>query len=361
MKASYIVAIVIVVVVIAAGGAYYYTTLGTKSNPPPQTQLKVAAIFETPLDEPWNQIMYQALEQAQTKLNISFTYQESVSQSQEPGVAVDLINSGYKLIIPDSWDYWNSTGDLAAQYTSTYFAEGSGLNSQFGNNLMLFDSYLQESDYVAGYVSAMISNTSHIGIVSAYQSAGDVDDELNGFIAGAQAYNPHVNITITYINEWYDPAAAKSAAQAQIAAGCDVIFGEREGVFQACTNSTGQQVAVAFGQYFDETSEAPNVCAGSVVWNIYPMLSQMITSAESGNFTTGAYNTTMKNGDTSFVWNPAFQSACPAAYNASQTLIQQIEANQVFWGNQNITLYDGSVVNGSNVPLSIPNFNTPNP
>jgi basic membrane lipoprotein Med (substrate-binding protein (PBP1-ABC) superfamily) len=359
MKASYLALIVIVVVVVVAGGAYYAYNY-TSTTQPTQKQFKVAVIFETPLDEPWNQVMFQALEQAQTKLNINFTEQESVGQSQEPGVAIDFINSGYNLTIPDSWDYWNSTGTLAAEYPNTYFAEGSGLNANFGNNLMLFDSYLQESDYIAGYVAAMVTNTSHIGVVSAYQSAGDVDDELNGFIAGAQAYNPNINITITYINEWYAPADAKSAAQALIASGCDVIFGEREGVFQACTATNGSTIALAIGHYFNETSEAPNVVLGSVVWNIYPMLSNMILGAENHNFTTGAYFNTMKNNDTYFAWTPSFEAQYPAAYATSQQLVQKLEANEIFWGGT-VTLYNGTVVSGADIPISVPNFNTPNP
>jgi basic membrane lipoprotein Med (substrate-binding protein (PBP1-ABC) superfamily) len=356
MKTTYIAAVLIVIVAIIAGGAYYYTTM----NQPTQT-VKIGAIFVTPLDEPWNHVLYVALLRANTELGVNFTYVESVSESQEPGVAVNLINSGYNLIIPDSWGFWNSTDNLGPQYPNVYFGAGSGLNVNFGHNLMLFDSYLQEADYIAGYVAANISNTGKLGIVTVPFFAGDVYDECNGFIAGAKAYNPNINITLAYVSGWYVPSEAKSAAQALIASGCDVIFGEREGVFEACVQND-VQIATAIGHFYDATKNAENsMILGAVVWNNYPMLRQMIVGAEYGNFSAGIYYATLKNNDTYFSWNPTYITRYPTAYANAQTLVQSIIAGNVFWGNINVTLINGTVVNGNNIPLSVPNFSTPSP
>ncbi|MGA2573034.1 MAG: BMP family ABC transporter substrate-binding protein [Candidatus Methanomethylicaceae archaeon] len=368
MKTSYISAIVIVLVVVVAAGAYYYVS----TQQPAQKQFKVAAIFTTPLEEPWNNIMYQALVQAQDQLGINFTYVENVGTSDEPGVALNYINNGYNLVIPDSWGFWSSTDNLSRVYPAIYFGEGSGLSTDFSKgNLLLFDSYLQESSYVAGYVGAMVSNTSKLGVVAAYQSAGDVDDLINGFIAGARAENPSCNITVAYINSWYDPAAAQTVAQSMIASGVDVIYGEREGTFQAC-NVNGVQKAVAFGDYVNQNAEANTTVVGSVVWNNYPMLKAMIQGAESGNFPAGDYYCRMANNDTYFAWNPYFITHYPAAYAAAQNLVAQIDAGTVMWGNirgglQNSTVItgimeiNGTIASGATTPLWVPDFATPVP
>jgi hypothetical protein len=68
----------------------------------------------------------------------------------------------------------------------------------------------------------------------------------------------------------------------------------------------------------------------------------------------------MKNNDTYFAWNPAFETQYPTAYAAAQQLVQNIISGNVYW-NEDITLYNGTTVNGDNIPLSVPNFNTPNP
>jgi len=356
MKTSSMALVVIVIAVVAIGayGAYLYM------NSQSQSQFKVAAIFTTPLEEPWNNIMYQALLQAKNELGTNFTYIENVATSDVGGVTLNYINLGYTLIIPDSWGFWQSTDQLSKQYPKVYFGEGSGLSTNFTSNLLLFDSYLQESAYVAGFVGASISNTSKLGVVAAFESAGDVADLINGFIAGARSVNPNVNITVAYINSWYDPASVKSQAQAMIASGIDVIYSEREGAFEACVGPQGQQLALAFGNYVNQNDQAPNVCVGSVVWNNYPMLKVMIQGAQSGNFPSGVYYATMKNNDTYFLWNPVFQARYPAVYSAAQTLVQNIVAGNVYW-NMQVQLLNGTVVNGSTVKMSVPNFIVPSP
>ena len=61
----------------------------------------------------------------------------------------------------------------------------------------------------------------------------EVNRIVNAFIAGAQESNPDVDVKVTFLNSWFDPAAAKEAALAQVGAGADVLFAERFGVIEA--------------------------------------------------------------------------------------------------------------------------------
>jgi basic membrane protein A and related proteins len=42
-------------------------------------------------------------------------------------------------------------------------------------------------------------------------------------------------VLVTFINSWFDPAAAKEAALAQIDSGADVLYAERFGVIEAAS------------------------------------------------------------------------------------------------------------------------------
>ena len=42
-----------------------------------------------------------------------------------------------------------------------------------------------------------------------------------------------MEIKVSFINSWFDPATAKEAAVAQIDAGADVLYAERFGVIEA--------------------------------------------------------------------------------------------------------------------------------
>ncbi|MCQ5376917.1 MAG: BMP family protein [Candidatus Methanomethylicia archaeon] len=342
MKTNLIILAIVVVAIIGVG-AYIAMT----STSPQTTQFRVAAIYVTPIEETWNQVLHQALLRAKTELGISYNYSERVSESQVENVMRQYINSGFNMIITDSWGFWEAADRLAPQFPNVYFAQGSGLNVNFGKNLALFDYYIQEAAFEAGAIAAKITNTSKLGIVTAYSGVGDVNNLLNGFIAGAKHVNPNINVTISYIQSWYDPGAAKVAASALIASGVDVIYSERYGVFEACKEGSNV-VALAFGNIVDQNSLAPDVVVGSVTWDLYPMVKTMILGAKNNNFTSGIYYTTMANNGSKFIWNPAFQAKYPAVYNYSLALEAQIKAGNITW-----------VVGNATVPLSVPKFDNP--
>jgi len=345
MKTSVILGIVVVVVVIL-GGAYYYATM---NKPAPPTTFKVAAIYVTPIEEDWNQVLHQALLKARDNLGISYNYSERVSESDCERVAREYISNGYNIIFTHSWGFWETSDRLAPQFPNVYFVQGSGLNTHFGNNLALYDNMLQEATFEAGAVSARLTNTSKIAIVGPMPGPGDVASLINGYIAGAKYVNPNINITIAYINSWYDPNAAKQKAQFLIASGVDVIYSERYGVYEACKVG-GNVVCYAFGNVVDQNNLAPDVVVGSVIWNLYPTVSELITDARNGNFTSGIYYPTMASNGTYIQWNPAFQAKYPEIYSYGKSLEPLIMNGTITW-----------IVGNQTVPLSTPNMGTPQP
>jgi basic membrane protein A len=354
MKTTYAILGIILVVVVLAGGYYAYTTMT-----PATKTFKVAAIYTTPIEEDWNQVLHQALLTAATNLGITYNYTENVATSQCDTVVRQYINQGYNMIFTDSWGFWDTSDNLAPQFPSIYFAQGSGLNTHLGNNTVLFDNTLQEAAFEAGAIAAKLTNTSKVGVVAAMVGPGDVASLINGYIAGARYVNPNINVTVQYINSWYDPSAAHQVATFMIASGVDVIYSERVGIYEACVQNN-QTVCYAFGNVVNQTSLAPNVVIGNVIWNLYPLVNQMVVGAENGNFTAGIEYPTLANGGAFFQWNPTMQARFPEIYTFDQNLRQQLIAGTIHWPF-NITLPDGTVVDGRNYPISTPDFGTPTP
>ena len=310
---------------------------------------KVAAIYVTPIQEDWNQVLHQALIKARDNLGIGYDYSESVSESDCERVAREYINNGYNMIFTDSWGFWETADRLAPQFPNTYFAQGSGLNTNFGNNLVLFDNTLQEVTFEAGAIAAKLTNTSKIGVVAAMPGPGDVASLINGYIAGAKYVNPDINVTVQYIDSWYNPNAANIKAQVMIASGVDVIFSERYGIFEACKQGN-DVLAYAFGNVVDQNNLGPDVVMGSVIWNLYPLVNEMIVSAISGNFSSGIKYPTMTNGGTYLQWNDALKAKFPEIYSYATGLEPLIKNGTITW-----------IVGGQTVPLSTPNFGPPQP
>jgi basic membrane lipoprotein Med (substrate-binding protein (PBP1-ABC) superfamily) len=78
--------------------------------------------------------------------------------------------------------------------------------------------------------------------------------------------NPEVKVLVTFINSWFDPAAAKEAALAQIDSGADVLYAERFGVIEAAAVNS----LWAFGNMSDQNSLAPDYVVSGPVWNMDP-------------------------------------------------------------------------------------------
>ena len=98
---------------------------------------------------------------------------------------------------------------------------------------------------------------------------------------GAQAVNPEVEVKVTFINSWFDPATAKEAALAQIDAGADVLYAERAGVIEAAAENG----LLAVGNMSDQPAEAPENVVTSVTWNMTPTVEYVIDQVAGGTYT----------------------------------------------------------------------------
>jgi basic membrane protein A len=125
-----------------------------------------------------------------------------------------------------------------------------------------------------------LTKTNTIGVVGGLP-VPEVNRIVNAFIAGAKFVNPDAKVLVSFINSWFDPAAAKEAALAQIDGGADVLFAERFGVIEAAAENK----LWAFGNMSDQNELAPDYVVSSSVWNMDPTLSYLINQVAGGTFT----------------------------------------------------------------------------
>ena len=95
------------------------------------------------------------------------------------------------------------------------------------------------------------------------------------------AVNPDVDVKTTFINSWFDPAAAKEAALAQIDAGADVLFAERFGVIEAAA----EKGLYSFGNMSDQKDLAPESVVSGPVWNMTPTVEYILKQVKAGAYT----------------------------------------------------------------------------
>jgi basic membrane protein A and related proteins len=106
----------------------------------------------------------------------------------------------------------------------------------------------------------------------------EVDRIVNAFVLGVHDTNPAATVKVSFINSFFDPAAAKQAAQAQIAAKADVLFAERDGVISAAKEAN----LPVIGMMVDQKEEAPKNVATSLIWHMRPTVEAVIDQIKNG-------------------------------------------------------------------------------
>lgn len=242
----------------------------------PEKTLQVAAVYHTPVEEPWVSRVHKALLKAEKNLNIEYTWAEHVSTANFPRVLRGFAEQGYDLIVGDAFGNEKVVRRIAADYPQTPFVFGSGGGPQ-KPNFSVFDDWIHQPAYLAGMIAGMMTESDKIGAVAA-MPIPEVNRLVNAFFAGAQDVNPDVQTTVTFIGSFFDPATAKEAALAQISHGVDVIYAERLGVIQAAAKKD----IMAISNMADQHKIAPETVITGPVWHMYPTIKHVIKQIRCG-------------------------------------------------------------------------------
>jgi basic membrane lipoprotein Med (substrate-binding protein (PBP1-ABC) superfamily) len=183
------------------------------------------------------------------------------------------------IVFGDAFGNEEAVRRVAADYPEIAFVFGSGLGPS-EPNLAVFDNWIHEPAYLLGMLAGGLTESNTIGVVGGYP-VPEVNRLVNAFIDGAKEFNPDAKVLVTFINSWFDPAAAKEAALAQIDAGADILYAERFGVIEAAAEND----LWAFGNMSDQNELAPEHVVSSAVWNMRPTVQYVINQVASGAYT----------------------------------------------------------------------------
>lgn len=227
------------------------------------TELGIAVVSNTPAEEPWNIAQLSSFERIAAArphgLTINIAHTENVTGDDIERVLREYAESGkYQIIWGQA--YTDQVRKLREEYPEILWVLAGAGNEGLGGNVYWTYVHVHEAAYLLGMVAGMETKTNVIGAVAAFPF-DTVNDSINGFVDGARAVNPNVKAKVTYIESWFDPAKAKEATYAQIAAGADFIYAERYGPFEAAA----EKGALAFGHYIDQNSQAPDLVVSSTI------------------------------------------------------------------------------------------------
>jgi len=243
--------------------------------------LKVFAAFATPIEEPWDGVIHSALTKAQEDVLITYEYQDDIGYSGDMDVVLREVSEDTQpaIIFGDAFGNEEAVRRVAKDYPDIAFVFGSGLGPS-EPNLSVFDNWIHEPAYLSGLLAGSLSETGKVGVVGGYP-VPEVNRIVNAFTDGVKEANPDAEVLITFINSWFDPAAAKEAALAQVDAGADVLFAERFGVIEAAQ----EKELLAFGNMSDQNELGPETVVTGPVWNMTPTVEYVIAQVAGGTYT----------------------------------------------------------------------------
>jgi basic membrane lipoprotein Med (substrate-binding protein (PBP1-ABC) superfamily) len=238
----------------------------------------IYGVFATPLEEPWDGAIHSALTAAAKDGKIEYKHVDNLATSDalERSLRDIATNEQPDAIIGDAFAAEEAVRKVAAEFPEIPFAFGSG-GEPAAPNLSVFDNWLQDPAYLSGMLAGGLTKTDTIGVVGA-MPIPEVNRIVNAFVMGVGETNPEATVKVSFINSFFDPAAAKQAAQAQVSADADVLFAERDGVI-AAAEEAGLPV---IGMMVDQEDESPKHVATSLIWNMGPTVDAVIGQTKDG-------------------------------------------------------------------------------
>jgi basic membrane lipoprotein Med (substrate-binding protein (PBP1-ABC) superfamily) len=179
--------------------------------------------------------------------------------SNRADLLTQLADEGYNPVIAVGFAYGDVIGEVAGQYPDTTFAIIDSSVAEVGaDNLVGLLFAEEQGSFLAGVAAALKTEADHIGFVGGVETPL-IEKFEAGYIAGAQAVNPDIQIESQYISPagdfsgFNDPAKGQIVAQGMFDAGADIVYhaagGSGLGVFQAAAASSGRAIGVDSDQY----------------------------------------------------------------------------------------------------------------
>ncbi|MEO5985908.1 MAG: BMP family protein [Candidatus Limnocylindria bacterium] len=277
LGAPLVVAISALLLLSACGGAATSSGGGEGGD----ETITVFGAYATQIEEPWDGVIHSAL-QAEAdagRIGYSFTDDIGYAGDMERVLRETADQDQPDIIFGDAFGNEEAARAVAADYPDIAFVFGSG-GGPAEPNFSVFDNWIHEPAYLAGMLAGGVTESNVIGVVGG-NPVPEVNRIVNAFIAGAQKTNPDVDVKVSFINSWFDPAAAKEAALAQIGAGADVLYAERFGVIEAAQEND----LVAIGNMSDQKELAPGNVVTSVTWNMEPTVAYVIDQVVAESYT----------------------------------------------------------------------------
>jgi len=278
--------------------------------PAEEGPFQVAVVMPSSINDlAFSQSMYDALVMIQEEMGgeeaMTFDYSDGMFVVDDAAAAIrDYAAEGYDLVIAHGSQYGSSLQEIAPDFPETSFAWGTTVDTFGIDNIFAYEAASDEGGYVNGVMAASLTESDVLGVVGPIET-GDAKLYVDGFVAGAEATNPDVQVNVNYIGSFSDVALASEAANTHVAAGADVMAGTAQMVVGAIGVAEENDV-LWFGTQASQTSLAPDIVVANQIYRWDVVLNEIIDLIGEGTLGGQSFTINLANGGEVIEYNPDF-------------------------------------------------------
>lgn len=184
---------------------------------------------------------------------ITTQYVENVSEGPDAERVIrEMAKRGDKVIFATSFGYMNYMLKVSKQFPKTAFLHATGY--KMGKNMGLYNARFYEGRYLTGVIAGKMTKSNKLGYVAAFPIP-EVLQGINAFIKGARSVNPDAELSVIWVNSWYDPGKEREAAMTLISQGADMVTHHTDST--AVVQAAEERGVYAFGYHSDMSKYGP--------------------------------------------------------------------------------------------------------
>jgi simple sugar transport system substrate-binding protein len=275
----------------------------------PTEPFRVAVVMPSAINDlAFSQSIFDALTAIRDEMgaeNFQFDYSDNLFVVDDAAAAIrDYASQGYNLVIAHGSQYGSSLQEIAPDFPDTSFAWGTTADTFGIPNIYAYEAASNEGGYVNGVLAANISESNILGVVGPIET-GDAKLYVDGFVAGAKAAKPDIQVNVIYTGSFSDVALASETANTHVSAGADAMSGTAQMVVGAIQVAQERNVAW-FGTQSSQTSLAPGVVVANQIYDWTVVLDDIIANVKNGTLGGQSYVITLANSGLYMEYNPDY-------------------------------------------------------
>ncbi len=258
--------------------------------------LKVAMLLPGPInDGGWNTMAYTALQELETQLGAEIAYTENVTQNDQVQLLRQYATQGYNIMIGHGYEFKDALLQVGEEFPDAVFLNFGSSDTENGKNVGSISYAYGETGALMGVLAGMMPDVTKVGAVHAFENpTGEAESKnVEHF---ARKYNPDIEWSYSYTQNWDDINLAKEACIALLNNGCQIIVSDMSGpadaMIQACKEAGAMYIEITF----DASELGPDTVICSGVHDATRATVEAVKDVQAGHFSGGVYSFGLESG-----------------------------------------------------------------